>query len=145
MIERLQVRIPAAAAGEFSPPESSFVLTLIRCPFNTRVTVVARKRPRPSCQKCRWQITPRLFRKLALTTTFLVHNLYHYAKTTSVRACHTPRLPLHHHPSGHLGGWATLWLAEEMLDGQHQRVNIPAHARTTHKGLLQKRLGEDLC
>ena len=32
-----------------------------------------------------------------------------------------------------------------MLDGQHQRVDIPAHARTAHKGLMQKRLEEDLC
>ena len=31
-----------------------------------------------------------------------------------------------------------------MLDGQHQRVDIPVHARTAHKGLLQKRLEEDL-
>ena len=46
---------------------------------------------------------------------------------------------------GHLGGWATPWSAEEMLDGQHQRLNIPAHARPAHKGLLQKRLEEDLC
>ena len=36
------------------------------------------------------------------------------------------------------------WLAEEMLGGQHQRVNIPAHARTTTNSLLQKRLEEDL-
>ena len=28
---------------------------------------------------------------------------------------------------------------------QHPRVDIPAHARTTNKGLLQKRLEEDLC
>ena len=49
------------------------------------------------------------------------------------------------HPSGHLGGWSTPWLAEEMLDGQHQRVDIPADATTAHKGLLQKRLEEDLC
>ena len=34
--------------------------------------------------------------------------------------------------------------AEEMLGGQHQRVDIPAHARTAHKGLLQKRLKDDL-
>ena len=33
------------------------------------------------------------------------------------------------HPSGYLGGWATPWSAEEMLDGQHQRVDIPAHDR----------------
>ena len=30
------------------------------------------------------------------------------------------------------------WLAEEMLNEQHQRVDISAHARTAHKGLLQK-------
>ena len=46
---------------------------------------------------------------------------------------------------GTLGGWATPWSAEEMLDGQHQRVDIPVHARAAHKGLLQKRLEEDLC
>ena len=39
----------------------------------------------------------------------------------------------------------TPWSAEEMVDGQHQTVDIPAHARTAHKGLLQKRLEEDLC
>ena len=57
-----------------------------------------------------------------------------------VRACHTPRQPLENHPSGHLGG-----SAEEMLDGQHQRVDIPALARTAHKGFVQERLEEDLC
>ena len=36
-------------------------------------------------------------------------------------------------------------MAEEMLDGQHQRVDIPAQARAAHKGLLQKRPEEDLC
>ena len=35
------------------------VLTLIRCPSHPRVTAVARKRPRPFCQKCRWQVTPK--------------------------------------------------------------------------------------
>ena len=34
---------------------------------------------------------------------------------------------------------------EETLDGQHQRVDIPARARAAHKALLQKRLEEDLC
>ena len=62
-----------------------------------------------------------------------------------VRACQAPQQPLKNHPSGHLGGWATPWSAEEMLHGQHQRVDIPAHARTAHNGFLQKRLGEDLC
>ena len=66
-------------------------------------------------------------------------------KPCMVRTCHTPRQPLQNHPSEHLGGWATPSSAEKMLDGQHQRVDIPAHARTAHKGLLQKRLEEDLC
>ena len=47
-------------------------------------------------------------------------------------ACHTPRQPRQNHPSGYLGGWATPCSAEEMLDGQHQRVDIPAYARTAH-------------
>ena len=45
----------------------------------------------------------------------------------------------------HLGGWTTQWSLEEMLDGQHQRVDIPAHARTAHNRLLPRRLEEDLC
>ena len=44
------------------------------------------------------------------------------------------------HPSRRHEFWATPWLAEEILDRQTQRVDIPAHARTAHKGLLQKRL-----
>ena len=35
------------------------MLTLIRCPLHPRVTAVARKRPRPFCQKCRLQVTPK--------------------------------------------------------------------------------------
>ena len=37
-------------------------------------------------------------------------------------------------------GDAAMWLAEKMLDGQRQRVDIPVHVKTTDKGLLQKRL-----
>ena len=37
------------------------------------------------------------------------------------------------------------WSAVEMLDRQHRRVDIPAHARTARNGPLQKRLKEDLC
>ena len=59
-------------------------------------------------------------------------------ETCMVRARHTPRLPLQNHPSGHLGGWAPSWSAEEMLDGQHQRVDTSAHARVADEGLLQK-------
>ena len=50
-------------------------------------------------------------------------------------------VPLQNHSSGHLGGWATPWSAEEMLDGEHQGVHISSHARTTHNGLLQKKTG----
>ena len=57
----------------------------------------------------------------------------------------TPRLPVQYHYSGHGLGWATLWSAEEMLDGQHQTADIPAHAGAVHKGFLQKILTEDLC
>ena len=42
------------------------------------------------------------------------------------------------HPSGHHGGWATPWWAEEMLDGQHQRVGIPTRVSTAHKSLCRK-------
>ena len=59
--------------------------------------------------------------------------------------CLMPRQPLQNHSSGLLGGWAMPWSAEEMLDGQHQRLDIPAPARTAHKSLLQRRLDEDLC
>ena len=50
-------------------------------------------------------------------------------ETCMVRECHTPRQPLQ-------GEWATPLSTEEMLDRRHQRVDIPAHARTAHNGLL---------
>ena len=43
------------------------------------------------------------------------------------------------HPSWHLGVWATLWSAEEMLARQRQGMDIPAHARTALDGLKQKK------
>ena len=61
-----------------------------------------------------------------------------------VLACHTPSQSLQRDPSEHLGGWVTPWSAEEMLDGQHQGLDIAANARTAHKSLLQKTLEEDL-
>ena len=59
MIERLRVRIPARAAGEFLLQTKLCVPTLIRCSFHPRFTAVARKRPRSFCRKCRWQVTPK--------------------------------------------------------------------------------------
>ena len=60
---------------------------------------------------------------------------------------HTPQQLLQNHPSGHLGlgRWVMPRSAEEMLDGQHRIVDIPARARTAHNGPLQKRVNEDLC
>ena len=75
-------------------------------------------------------------------SSFCTHNISHILSRRKLAwflACRTPRQPLQDHPSGHLGGWARLWSAEEMLDGQRQRVNIPVHAKTAHKGLLQKK------
>ena len=59
MIERLRVRIPAEAAGEFLLQSQLCVLTLIWCPFRPLATAVAHKRPGSFCQKCRWQVTPK--------------------------------------------------------------------------------------
>ena len=38
-----------------------------------------------------------------------------------------------------------LWSAEEMLDGQYEKVNVSAHAKTAYDGLPRERLEEDLC
>ena len=57
MIERLRVRIPAGAAGEFSSPESTLCAGSYSVSVPHRVTAVARKRLRPFCWKCRWQVT----------------------------------------------------------------------------------------
>ena len=46
-------------------------------------------------------------------------------------ACYTP---LQNNPSKHLGRWATTWSAQEMLDGQCQRVDVHANANTAHNG-----------
>ena len=61
-----------------------------------------------------------------------------------VWASHAPRQPLENHPAEHLGELATPWLAEEMLDGQRQRMEIPAHARIAHNGLRKNCLEKDL-
>ena len=46
-------------------------------------------------------------------------NLHGSGTLHATTAC--PKQPL-----GHFGGWAMPWLAEEVLDGQHQSVAIPA-------------------
>ena len=44
-------------------------------------------------------------------------------ETLMVRSCHAPQQRLQNPPSGYLGGWVTPWSAEEMLNGQCQRVD----------------------
>ena len=58
-----------------------------------------------------------------------------------VWACHTPRQPLQHHPSGHLEGRATPWSAEEMLDGHHRRMDIPCPCQNCSQGLPVEKTG----
>ena len=61
----------------------------------------------------------------ARTTSLWVHLLRQLSRDGNLHAwfwaCHTPRQPLKHHLSGHLGGWTMPWSAEEMPDGQHKR------------------------
>ena len=44
-------------------------------------------------------------------------------ETCLVWECHAIRQPFRKDLSGHLGEWVTPWSAEEMLDGQRQRVD----------------------
>ena len=57
MIEKLRVRIPAGATGEFFSPELIFCANSYSVSVPPCVMAVARKRPRSFCQKCRWQMT----------------------------------------------------------------------------------------
>ena len=59
MIERLRVRIPAEAAGEFSSPELTLCADSYSVSIPPSVTAMARKRPLSFCQKCRRQVTPK--------------------------------------------------------------------------------------
>ena len=65
------------------------MLTLFRCPFHPRVTAVARKRPRPFCQKFRWQVTTQMHTPLSqrsrseLTMPLSRHSVGTYQETSS--------------------------------------------------------------
>ena len=59
-----------------------------------------------------------------------------------LRACHAPGQPL---AQGTLERRTTPWSAEEILDGQRQRVGVHAHVRSAQDDLPQKRLEKDLC
>ena len=76
--------------------------------------------------------------QLPIGSTGTSSGICHETETCMVRACHTPRQLFRNHPSRHLEGWATPWSAEEMLDGQHQIVDIPAQATTAHNGPCRK-------
>ena len=77
MIERS--RVPAGAAGEFSLSRVNFLCWLLfRYPFHPRVTAVARKRSRSSCQKCRWQVTAKHAYTLRLWLCMKWHGAWSY-------------------------------------------------------------------
>ena len=60
MIERLRVRIPAGAEGEFSSTESTLCAGSIFGVLSTPVLPQKHiKDPGHSAKKCRWQVTPK--------------------------------------------------------------------------------------
>ena len=57
-VRRVAGSNPCRSGGRIVFYRVSFLCWLLfRYPFHPRVTVVARKRPRSFCQKCRWQVT----------------------------------------------------------------------------------------
>ena len=62
-----------------------------------------------------------------------------------IRAHHAACQPLQNDLSGHLGRWATSPSAEQMLDGQHERIGVPATAGTAHDDLPEKTLDKNRC
>ena len=67
-------------------------------------------------------------------------------ETHVVRTCQAPRQSLQNRPSGHLERCTTLWLTTEDAGWTTSKSgHISPRARTAHKGLLQKRLEEDIC
>ena len=91
------------------------------------------------------QKTTKHFSFLFFSSFFFILRSLRHAETCMSRPLHTPWQPLQNHLSDHFGGRSTPWPTEEMLNRQHQRVDIPVHARIDHNGLLQNRLKEDLC
>ena len=69
------------------------LLTLIWCPYQPRVTAVARKRPRSFCQKCKWQIHLNTHTLLSqrsrsgLTMPLSRHSVGIYPETNSHATC----------------------------------------------------------
>ena len=91
MIERLRIRVPAEAAGDFSSP----VLTLCADSYSVsvppRVIAVACIRPRSFCQKCRLHLnthTPLTQRiRIGLTMVLSRHSMGTYQETSSHATC----------------------------------------------------------
>ena len=133
-------------------PYKSPVTPILLCGFATWALLADCEKKKKRIQafetKCLWKLL-RFSYLEHKTTTGCSRNFWQYncqeTETPMAQACHTPGQPLQNHLSWHLGGCVTAWSAEEILDGKHQKVDIPAHARTAHKGVLQKRLEEDLC
>ena len=152
MIERLRVRVQEGVGGEFSSPELAFCADSYTCPFHPALPQWYVKDPGHSA-------TTPVYHNILLPPLYFTSS--------------PPNLPLWVHRNlfwqlsrdGNLHGsgmshpttaspkpaYRALWRVGDAVvgrgnaDGLHQRVDIPARARTAHKGLLQKRLEEDLC
>ena len=59
MVERLRVRVPAGAVGEFSSPELTLCADPFRCPSTPVLPQWHVKDPGNSAKKCRRQVTPK--------------------------------------------------------------------------------------
>ena len=85
----------------------------------------------------------RRWSRFACYASFVVHKVQlncRFVDSCMVCTYHTLRQPFQIHPARHLGEWAMFWSVEKMLDVRHQRVDIPAHTRTAHNSLLQKKI-----
>ena len=132
MIERLRVRIPAGAAGEFSSPELSLC-----------ITAEARKRSRSVCQKCKWQVTPKHASTIDPTKSELAENavqesVWELIRETSLHA--TRQGTLVHSPLSslsHCGLITKKWNWNVRAD-LHLKKNIEKRRRGMNSRILRQ-------
>ena len=93
-IERLQIRIPTGAAGEFSSPGLTLCADSysVSVPSHPRVTAMARNRPRSFCQSAGDRLhlnthTPLTLRSRKGPTMPLSHSVGTYLETNSHATC----------------------------------------------------------
>ena len=120
----VSLQASSSCKGLWSSP--SYLLTAVR---HGSCLLTPRKGPRLSRPSARgnfstsptWSTRP-VTRGRARATSLRAHRtssgkFCQEMETCMVWACHAPRQSLQNYPSGLLGGWAMLQLAEESLDG----------------------------